>query len=140
MTSEIQIHNAGKRDETKSFTFPVGELMVQISNLPYLVDGFTVHDRLLTADSLIRLLLACEILSRLRCSGRKTLVFLYFSDAHQDRVMHPHEAFSLKAAARLVNCLGFDEGLTFNAHRDMTAARVENIRIIPPETPEPTGR
>ena len=45
--------------------------------------------------------------------------------------MQPGEAFSLKTVARLINILGFDEVVACDPHSDVTAALVENIRVIP---------
>ena len=132
MSQEIQIHNAGNRYETKSFTFPGGELQVQVPGLPDAIAGdITVLARLQSADALIHLLLTAEVLFRAHLAGRKRLIIPYFPYARQDRVMQPGEAFSLKAVARFVNGLGFDEVVTCDPHSDVTAALVENIRITP---------
>jgi ribose-phosphate pyrophosphokinase len=130
--SEIQIHHAGNCYETRSFAFPGGELQVQIPDLPDVIAGdVVVLARLQSAGALIRLILISELLARVHSSGHKRLVVPYFPYARQDRVMQPGEAFSLKAIARLVNGLGFDEVVTCDPHSDVTAALVENIRIIP---------
>ena len=81
----------------------------------------------------MKLLLVDELLARLHRGGRRTLVIPYFPYARQDRVMQPCEAFSLKAVARLINGLGFDEVVTCDPHSDVTPALVENIRVIPQE-------
>jgi ribose-phosphate pyrophosphokinase len=132
MTQEIQIRHDGSSYETKSFTFPGGELRVHIPGLPESLTGdITVLARLQSADAIIRLLLATEIVQRYHRSGQKRLVIPYFPYARQDRVMQPGEAFSLKAIARLINSLGYDEVIVCDPHSDVTAALVENIRIIP---------
>lgn len=132
MSSEIHIHHAGDRYETKSFTFPGGELQVSIPGLPGAVIGdITVLTRLQSAEALVRLLLTAEVLVRAHRSGRKRLVVPYFPYARQDRVMRPEEAFSLKAVARLINGLGFDEVVTCDPHSDVTPALVENVRVVP---------
>jgi ribose-phosphate pyrophosphokinase len=132
MPSELQIHHAGNCYETKSFTFPGGELQVRVPELPESLTGdVSVVARLQSAEDLIRLLLTSELLSRIHRSGHKRLVIPYFPYARQDRVMQASEAFSLKAIAQLVNGLDCDEVLTFDPHSDVTAALVERIRIIP---------
>jgi ribose-phosphate pyrophosphokinase len=132
MTQEIQIRHDGDSYETRSFTFPGGELQVQVPGLPESLSGdITVFARLQSAEALIRLLLATEILSRVRRTGTRKLVIPYFPYARQDRVMQPGEAFSLKAIARLINGLGYDEVIVCDPHSDVTAALVENITVIP---------
>lgn len=131
MPSEIQIFHAGTAYQTKSFTFPGGEVQVQVPGLPDALTGpVTVLARLQSSDALVRLLLLGEILSRAHV-GRKTLVVPYFPYARQDRVMQPHEAFSLKPVARLINSLGFDEVVTLDPHSDVTPALIENVRVVP---------
>jgi ribose-phosphate pyrophosphokinase len=132
MTLEIQIIHKGKTSETRSFAFPGGELQIRIPDLPHnLIGDVTVIARLQSADALVRLLLTTEVLSRAHRSGRKTLIVPYFPYARQDRVMQPGEAFSLKAVARIINSLGFDEVVVCDPHSDVTPALIENIRVIP---------
>src|SRR5207244_2538850 len=103
----------GKTFATRSFTFSGGELQVQVPDLSdRLAGGITVLAPLQGADSIIRLLLATEILQRSH-RGAKRLVIPY---ARQDRIMQPGEAFSLKAVARLINGLGLDEVVVYDPH------------------------
>ncbi len=132
MRQEIRVISENGTYETNSFVFPGGELQVQFPGLPeHLVGDIAVVARLQSADDLIRLLLASEILDRAHRSGRRRLVIPYFPFARQDRVMQPAEAFSLKAMARLVNGLGFDEVVVCDPHSDVTAALIDNVRLIP---------
>jgi ribose-phosphate pyrophosphokinase len=88
LTQEIQIRHIGSGHETKSFTFPGGELQVQIPGQPESLTGdIIVLGRLQSADAIIRLLLATEIVLRHHRSGQKRLVVPYFPYARQDRVM-----------------------------------------------------
>ena len=132
MQSEIQIIHGQTRYEIKSFTFPGGELQVSVpSLLSTLLGDITVFARLQSADALVKLILLDELLGRVHRNGRRTLVVPYFPYARQDRVMQAGEAFSLKAVARLVNGLGFDEVVTCDPHSDVTPALIENVRVIP---------
>lgn len=132
MPQEIRITVGGTVFETKSFTFPGGELQVQIPGLPDLIStDLVVLARLQSAEDLIRLLLTCEVLERVHRKGTRRLVIPYFPYARQDRVMQTHEAFSLKPIAKLINGLGFDEVVTCDPHSDVTPALVENARVIP---------
>lgn len=132
MPSEIQVTVNGKRHDVTGFTFPGGELQVRFDGLASGLDGdLTVHARIQSADGLVRLLLTHEIISRLHRSGRRTLVIPYFPYARQDRVMQPGDAFSLKAVARLINSLGFDEVVVCDPHSDVTPALIEKVRVVP---------
>lgn len=132
MTAEIQIRHGGNRYETKSFTFPGGELQVQIPGLPESFAGdITVLARLQSAEALIRLLLTTEVLYRAHRSGWRRLVIPYFPYARQDRVIQPCVAFSLKTIASVINALNFDEVVVCDPHSDVTPALIENVRVIP---------
>lgn len=132
MSREIKIHVADCVYETRSFAFPGGELQVSIPELPEKLAGdITVIARLQSSDAIVRLLLTADILCRHHRAGRKRLVIPYFPFARQDRVMQPREAFSLKAIARIVNGLGFDEVIVCDPHSDVTAALVDKVRVIP---------
>lgn len=131
MPHEIQIRNAGRTYTTKSFTFPGGELQVQIPELPHAITGdVTVLARLQSADDFVRLLLTTEVLSRVHRAGPKHLVIPYFPYARQDRVMQRAEAFSLKAVARVINALGYDDVVTCDPHSDVTPALVDNLQVV----------
>jgi ribose-phosphate pyrophosphokinase len=131
MTSEIQIQHLTGRYETKSFTFPGGELQVHIPDLPErLARDLTVVARLQSSDAILRLTLATEILGRAHRAGHKRFVVPYFPYARQDRVMQPGEAFSLKAVARIINGLSYDEVVVCDPHSDVTPALVESVRVI----------
>lgn len=132
MSAEFEVVVDGVSYPTKSFTFSGGEVQLRLPDLPELVSGdITVVARIQSTESLVKLLLLDELLGRVHREGRRTLVVPYFPYARQDRVMQPREAFSLKAVARLINGLGFGEVVTCDPHSDVTAALVENIRVIP---------
>jgi ribose-phosphate pyrophosphokinase len=129
---EMEIIYSRQAFTTKSFDFPGGEIQVQIPDLPERLYGdVTVFARLQSPDALIRLILTTEIIRRAHHSGRRRLVIPYFPYARQDRVMQPNEAFSLKAITRTVNGLGYDEVVVCDPHSDVTAALVENVRVVP---------
>lgn len=132
MVLEIQIETSGDQYKTKSFSFSGGELQVQIPGMPERVSGdIRVIARLQSSDDIVRLVLVSEILDRAHRKGDRVLVVPYFPFARQDRVMQPAEAFSLKAVARLMNSLSFDEVIVCDPHSDVTAALVNNVRVIP---------
>lgn len=116
--------------ETRSFTFPGGELQVRVPGLDgERRDDLTVFARIQSSDDLMRLVLATDILDR-HFYGERRLVIPYFPYARQDRVMQPGEAFSLKAVARIINSLGYDQVVICDPHSDVTPALVDNVRVI----------
>jgi len=128
---EIALQCGGEEYRTRSFIFLGGEVQVQIPDMPPKLNGdLTVVARLQSPEALIQLCLLTEILDRVH-EGKRTLVIPYFPYARQDRVMAAHEAFSLKAIARIINSLGFDRVITCDPHSDVTPALVEKIRVIP---------
>ncbi len=79
MPQEIQISYRGDTYVTHTFTFTGGELQVQIPGMPdCMLADITVLARLQSAEALIRLILATEIISRVQRSGGKKLVIPYF--------------------------------------------------------------
>jgi hypothetical protein len=79
VSNEITIIHAGKTYQTTSFTFPGGELQVEIPDLPIsFVGDITVIARPQSTDALIRLLLTSEILTRVHREGLKRLIIPYF--------------------------------------------------------------
>lgn len=131
MEHEIQVSCSGDTYSSESFRYPAGELGVRIPGLPSSLDGdVTLLARLQSSDAIVRLLLVHEIVSRAHRSGRKVLVVPYLPYGRQDRVMSPEESFSLKAVARVVNSLQFDEVVTCDPHSDVTPALVERVRVV----------
>lgn len=128
--SNIQIISNGRVHLAESFVFSGGEVQLKIPTLPDVIhDGdLTVVARVQTANTLVELLLACEILKRKYVGRRKRLVIPYFPYARQDRIMVSNEAFSLKVISKLINTLGFDEVVTYDPHSYVTEAMVDNIK------------
>lgn len=142
MDREIRIiyrHGSHKQScPTKSFVFSGGELQVGvpdffIESAESLYLDLLLFARIQSSDDLMRLVLAREALQQ----GRQKSLSLfvpYFPYARQDRVMNVGEAFSLKAVARIINSLGFDEVTTCDPHSDVTAALVDRLTVIPQAT------
>lgn len=135
MTREIKIVAPSRTPgdlrcyETRSFVFNGGEVQVQIPNLPELDGNVAVLARVQSSDDLMRLVLATDILDR-QHTGRRRLIIPYFPYARQDRVMQPGEAFSLRAVARIINDLDYDEVFICDPHSDVTPALLNKVRVI----------
>ena len=117
----------------KSFVFSGGELQTQVPGLESLNKvplNIQVLARMQSAQDIIELMLAHEVLQRLNPKGNKKLIVPYFPYARQDRVMQDCEAFSLKVIAKIINDLKFDEVVACDVHSDVTAAIVERIRVV----------
>lgn len=138
MDREIRIfyrHGSYKQSyPTKSFVFSGGELQVGVSDFfiesaESLYLNLLLFARIQSSDDLMRLVLAREALRQGRFKSLSLFV-PYFPYARQDRVMNVGEAFSLKAVARIINSLGFDEITTCDPHSDVTPALVDRMQIV----------
>jgi ribose-phosphate pyrophosphokinase len=76
------------------------------------------------------MLLAADALKRFDIN-RLELFIPYFPAARQDRVMVPGEPLSVKVYADLINQMGFDKVLVFDAHSEVTPALLNNCQVIP---------
>lgn len=54
----------------------------------------------------------------------------YIPNARMDRVKNPDEVFTLKFFAKFINSLGFSEVMVYDPHSDVSAALIDNIRIL----------
>lgn len=52
----------------------------------------------------------------------------YIPNARMDRVKNPEEVFTLKSFAKIINAMGFSNVSVKNAHSDVSAALIDNIR------------
>lgn len=52
----------------------------------------------------------------------------YIPNARMDRVKNPDEVFTLKTFAKMLNAMNFKQVIVDNAHSDVSAALIDNIR------------
>lgn len=113
------------------FVYPSGELNCRIPGLPEGLDGdVIVKAHLRTTDSLVRLMLAGEILHRNFRGETATLIAPYFPYGQQDRVMSRTESFSLRAASQFVGEFRFTSVVCCDPHSDVLPALVDHIHPI----------
>jgi len=111
----------------KTFNFSGGEIQAELS-----VDArshLKLLHRIQSSDDFMALLMASEIVDRAKPIG-KSLILPYFPYARQDRVTKREVAFSLKVAAKLIDDLGYDDVVSYDVHSDVTAALVNNMRVV----------
>jgi ribose-phosphate pyrophosphokinase len=133
MNNEIEIFLENKQYKSESFLFSGGELQVKIRPIlqSNTYEELTILCRIQSSNDLVRLILVKEIIDRRSHRGNKKLVIPYFPYARQDRIMEDEtESFSLKSISKIINDLKFDEVVTCDPHSDVTAALVNNIKII----------
>lgn len=113
----------------KTFKFPVGELQVTASVIPYRV-GVDVTFVFEHNEDIIELLLFVNAAKRQgHTMQRLTIPYVPFS--RQDRCNNPGEAFSLKVFCDLVNSLQFEDVVIDDPHSDVTPALLNNCVINP---------
>lgn len=114
----------------QSFDFPSGcEPHIKISPIYTGAKECRITCRIRSGNDIIRLLLATDALRRM---GIKDIsVFIpYVPFARQDRVMVPGEPLSIKVFADLINSQGYDEVTVYDPHSEVSAALINNCRII----------
>ncbi|WP_407556639.1 ribose-phosphate diphosphokinase [Winogradskyella sp. 4-2091] len=112
-----------------SFTFSGGEPHIKILSDLNEVTEVTVTTRIQSFNDLGLLLIAVDALRRMDV---KTMhLFLpYMPAARQDRVMIPGEALSVKVYAEVINSLNFESVSVFDPHSEVTAAVLNNCKVI----------
>ncbi len=114
----------------QNFTFSGGEPHIKIQS------GFDVSQRVTVThrvNSFNDLGLICIAVDALKRMGVKIIdLFIpYFPAARQDRVMIPGEPLSVKVYADIINGLGLNKVMVFDAHSEVTPALLNNSEVIP---------
>jgi ribose-phosphate pyrophosphokinase len=129
----IKIVKNGKQLATKRFLFPAGEVGFSLNadDHRYRYDQAeyqTIIARIQNSNDVMELVLAKDALERFDRTPIR-LVLPYVPYARQDRACNPGESFSLKAFARVINSLGFDEVVVIDPHSDVTAAVFDRVTV-----------
>lgn len=121
---------AGEEIQFEKFTFSGGEPHIKINPNFDLTEKITVTHRIQSFNDLGFLCLAADALQRM---GAKlgTLFIPYFPAARQDRVMVAGEPLSVKVYAQIINSLGFEKVMVFDAHSEVTPAVLDHCEVIP---------
>ena len=105
-----------------------------IGTVPVRVEVATIDARLSGVESpndlLFDIAQAVDVVRSINNRAVIRLFIPYLPYARQDRRMTKHDAFSLKVFSKLLNSLGIDTIMCFDAHSDV-AAMVDNLVIIP---------
>ncbi|HFA49666.1 MAG TPA: ribose-phosphate pyrophosphokinase [Bacteroidetes bacterium] len=122
---------AGNAIRFEAFIFNGGEphIKLELDDTIDPQEEILITQRICSSDDLILLLLATDALRR---SGYKKIsVFIpYFPAARQDRVMVPGEPLSVKVYADIINAQQYERVIIFDPHSDVTAALLNNVKII----------
>lgn len=121
---------SGEEIQFEKFTFSGGEPHIKINPNFDLTEKITVTHRMQSFNDLGFLCLAADALQRM---GAKlgTLFIPYFPAARQDRVMVAGEPLSVKVYAQIINSLGFEKVMVFDAHSEVTPAVLDHCEVIP---------
>ena len=129
----IKILKHEKELKFDSFTFPGGELSIRLNNRDYNFFSdereVSIITRLTNTDEIFNLSLIKDALERLGKTNIN-LIMPYIPYARQDRVCNKGESFSLKVFCRFLNSLKFNSVTVFDPHSDVSAALIENVRVI----------
>lgn len=114
----------------QSFTFSGGEPHIKIESGFDVLQNVTITHRV---NSFNDLGLICVTVDALKRMGVKVInLFIpYFPAARQDRVMIPGEPLSVKVYADILNSLGLNKVMVFDAHSEVTPALVNDCEVIP---------
>jgi ribose-phosphate pyrophosphokinase len=111
-----------------SFTFPGGELQINIGNL---FDEHVIVDACIqNSDDIMKLILVTEAVSQTGYTKERYLNLHYVPYARQDRRCNEGEAHSLRAFAELINILDYDCVHVSDPHSDVVEALIDNVHVI----------
>jgi ribose-phosphate pyrophosphokinase len=90
-----------------------------------------IYANVRSSNDVMELLLVTEALKAYVPGKQIELTLPYFPYARQDRRMNPGEALSVKVMADLINLQQYSQVTVWDPHSDVTAALVNNIKVIP---------
>jgi len=127
----ITINVGCQKQTVKQFTFPGGEVGVQIMPHAYAdkqeVVSITTH--LKNSDDVLALLQVNDAVDRQYTSAKKILNLAYVPYARQDRVCNEGESLSIKVFASLINSCNFYKVNILDPHSDVTPALINNCVV-----------
>lgn len=111
--------------------FAGGEVHVQFPSLPPEGTRALLAHRVNSANDLIALLLAVDVIRAERPQLELDLFLPYVPYARQDRRMIPGDPLSIRVLANLVNGCGFSQVFVLDPHSDVTTAVIDRCRVLP---------
>lgn len=121
--------------QVRQFTFPGGEVGIDINNLSEAdtskVKKVMVTAQLQNSDDVMALLLTVDALKRAHPWVEKIALFMpYVPYARQDRVCNQGEALSIAVFADLINACGFSAIRCLDPHSSVTGAVIKNLQVV----------
>lgn len=110
--------------------FAGGECHVKLLQEYTEQDAVRINTRLNSSDDLMVLMLTVDALRRMQVKRIEAFI-PYVPYARQDRVMVPGEPLSIKVFASVINGLGLDKVIVFDAHSDVAPALLDNCKNVP---------
>jgi len=126
--------------EFEEFTFSGGEPNIKI-RYEYHYDndpGISIRgkisvlitQRINSGNDLLLLQMAVDAIRRLYLINELYLFIPYFPGARQDRVCNEGEALAVKVYADIINSMGFNTVVIFDAHSDVTPSLLDNCTVM----------
>jgi len=109
------------------FTFPGGETHIRIKD--YLDGDVLITQVIHNGNDIMEIALAVDALERMGIQNID-LFIPYVPYARQDRVMSSGESLSIKVFTNIINSLGLKNVYIFDPHSDVTAALINNCKVI----------
>lgn len=131
----------GQKIEAKHF--PDGsQMLLNIEQLDRIYSSFCDYEGTVVTitwsyendEELTTLYYLVKHIRQFKRDGAIELHMPYIPNARMDRVKKPSEVFTLKYFADFINSLNFDCVYVFDPHSDVSAALINNIDILSPES------
>lgn len=114
----------------KKFTFPAGELHLELSNAVIMQDVVDITFKFKTTSDIFELLLLADTLKNNRVKIR-SLHLEYMPFGQADRINHAGECFSLRLFCNLINNIISPLNVfVYDPHSDVTPALLNNCVVI----------
>lgn len=128
----IKLKTGNMTQHIKQFTFPAGEVGVEIQYHARAeeVEKVQVLAYLKNSDDVISLLLVSDAVDRKYKNAKKELKLHYTPYARQDRVCNEGESLSISVFADLINSCGFSRVVIADPHSDVTPALIKNADVL----------
>jgi ribose-phosphate pyrophosphokinase len=123
---EITIISPSAEWKTKSLIYSGGELRVEIPEFKAPDSSIDLICRIQSSDDLIRLLLAYEILNRLKVEIN-SITIPYFPYARQDRVTEENNSFSLETVCSILRSLKAEHIIVYDLHSQVPHKYLHNL-------------
>lgn len=123
-------HHKGAAPNYRRWTFPAGELGVELLEEPSSVVNVITAD-IGNAEGLFEILLLADAIKHATPdSAQLELVIPYIPFGRQDRHTTPNSPFSLRVVADVLNTIGFSKVSTYTPHSNVSELLINNLNVV----------